>query len=180
MFAISATAADADRTYRRMLDAVAKIIEEYGTEKLQYGVIIYGRTAVVRRKLGDSFPDDKSLKLFIRDSPRETGGSVLENALKQAKNMFNPQNGARADADKVLVVITDSKATGSDSAVTAAAKELRDEGVKVIAVVLGSQSDPKITNVKDDVIRERKDQSSSVVANKIMDRVKGKFSSDVV
>ena len=94
--------------------------------------------------------------------------------------MFNPQNGARADADKVLVVITDSKVTGSDSAVTAAAKELRDEGVKVIAVVLGSQSDPKITNVKDDVIRERKDQSSSVVANKIMDRVKGKFSSDVV
>lgn len=161
-----------------MLDAVAKIVEEYGTEKLQYGIIIYGRNAVVRRKLADSFSDDKALKLFIRDSPRETGGSVLEKALLKARDLFNPSNGAREDADKTFIVITDNTASGSSLLAKEIATQLQRTGVRIILVLLGNQADPMnvmITNVKDDVINERSDQRSSVVANKIMERVKGKF-----
>ena len=178
MFAISATAAAADNTYKRMLNAVAKIVEEYGTEKLQYGIIIYGRNAVVRRKLGDSFPNDKALKLFIRDSPRETGGSALDKALQQAEVLFYPISGVRTEAEKVLVVITDNKSTGSSSVARETATDLREEGVRIIAVLICNQADPMdggIANVRDDVIKERKDQRSSVIANKIMDRVKGEF-----
>lgn len=178
MFAISATAAGADDTYKRMLNYATKIIEEYGTEKLQYGIIIYGRNAVVRRKLGDSFLDDKTLKLFIRNSSREIGGSALDKALQQAKELFNPANGGRTEAEKVLVVITDNMSTGSSSVARATATELREEGVRIIAVLVGNQADPMvgtITSVKDDIIRERKNQRPSVVAKKIMERVKGEI-----
>ena len=41
-FAISSAAADAETTFQRMKDTIKQIMQEYKTEKLRYGLLVFG------------------------------------------------------------------------------------------------------------------------------------------
>ena len=40
-FAISSAAADAETTFQRMKDTIKQIMQEYKTEKLRYGLLVF-------------------------------------------------------------------------------------------------------------------------------------------
>lgn len=81
-------------------------------------------------------------------------------------------------AKKVLVVITDNRVT-SKGDIEDMAKLLQDDGIRIIAVPLGYQSDPKQlekTASKEDVLPSKETDSPKKIADKIMERALGKFS----
>ena len=63
------------------------------------------------------FPTNDKLKMFIERTPKLGGPSNLDEALKTAKDQFNPIAGARPGANSVLVVITDKNADSAEDKV---------------------------------------------------------------
>jgi hypothetical protein len=105
-FAISATATDSSKTYKLMKDTIKDIIDRYGTDNIHYSVIVYGARPVIVTSFADAIPTAAVLKRRIEAAPREQGGAALDRALEEAKKIFEGRGG-RANAKKILVVITD-------------------------------------------------------------------------
>ena len=72
-FAVSATSRDADRTYKLMKDAMKYIAQEYGTNKIHYGLIVFGDSATIKINFSDKYPSSEGLKAFLDTIPRSTG-----------------------------------------------------------------------------------------------------------
>ncbi len=75
--------------------------------------------------------------------PSGGDGTATDKVLKEAANqIFTVPAGGRADAVKVLVVITDSKSTGKEP-LKEAVKPVQDKGIRVYVVGIGDKTDPK-------------------------------------
>ena len=106
VFAISSVATNAEKTFTKMKDTIRNIILEYGTDALQYGVIVFGDTPTTRLRLDERFNDISRLNRSISVYSRPRGIPSIKSALEEAKRLFEGR-GARPDAKKILVVIID-------------------------------------------------------------------------
>jgi hypothetical protein len=181
-FAVSATAANADNTFAQMKETINSIVEKYGSNKIHYGFIVFGSTASIKVNLGEEFPSDEKLKNFIASTPRTRGRPSLDNALNEAKTLFEGR-AARPKAKKVLVIILDKQSDTSSSVIQSRAKSVMDKGVKVIPVAIGNEVDPtqltKTTDDNENLIEEPVITDPVILGEKIMEKaLKGKNSKD--
>lgn len=173
-FAISATAVSASDTFERIKDTITAIVDEYGiTDRLRYGLIVFGRNALQKLSFGEE-SDMNSLKAKIKSSQRLGGEPNLQKALEEAKRLFGSES-AGPDVKKVLVVITDKKSTSRPEDVKKAVVPLEEGGVKIVPVAVGSSADPSelevITSNRGYIIVTQRKLDPDVTAEKIMEKV---------
>lgn len=173
-FAISATAVSASDTFERIKDTITAIVDEYGiTDRLRYGLIVFGRNALQKLSFGEE-SDMNSLKAKVKSSQRLGGEPNLQKALEEAKRLFDSES-AGPDVKKVLVVITDKKSTSRPEDVKKAVVPLEEGGVKIVPVAVGSSADPSelevITSNRGYIIVTQRKLDPDVTAEKIMEKV---------
>lgn len=76
-FALSATAVDGDASFRRMKETIKSMIDQYGTNSIRYGVIVFGRDPSVELLFSKEFPTDNELKRFFDGISRDRDGSSI-------------------------------------------------------------------------------------------------------
>lgn len=106
--------------------------------------------------------------------PQNPSMAYLDKALDGSKVIFKASNGARSDALKVLVVITDKKSNSMAQDVKKSAQRLDENGIRVIGIALGEEEGGElddITDVKDDVIKTTESTSPNKIVEKIMERL---------
>ena len=171
-FALSASASDASKNFAKMKSVINSIIDQYSISRIKYGVVVYGDDAKIVIDFQQVFPKEDDLKRYLSTVTPATGGSSLEKGLATGEQLF-ASGGARPNARKVLVVFTDKKSTGNEQMAQAEAKELREQGIKVIAIALGSESDvAELKDVATDgrhAIRAKKTEDSDKLAVEVME-----------
>ena len=154
-----------------MKETISSVIEQYGQSRLRYSVIVFGSTPTIKVSFSDLFANKDQLKTLVAAVPRSRG-SNLAKTLQEAKNMF--QGSAGVDTNKILVIMTDRKSDSGEKELAKNVKELEDEGVTVLGVVFGDQSNQdeleKIVPNKQDVIKQGSGVESNALAGKIMER----------
>ena len=89
VFAIGSAGRDASQTYQKMKDTVVSIVNKYGIEKVNYGVVTYGNTASVSQGFESVFPNSEALTSFVDSLPRKSGGLALDKALREVRRVFD-------------------------------------------------------------------------------------------
>lgn len=110
--AVTATATDADQTFKLTKDAIKSIIDRYGIGALRYSFIVYSDEASMKTDFKDNYTEEL-LKKFIDAVPRLRGGTSLNKALQEGRKVLKGP-GSRSDAHKVLVIVTDKKSNVPD------------------------------------------------------------------
>ena len=87
-FAISATGLEAEKTHAIMKDIIKWIIDNYGTQRLEYSVIVYGGSASTQVTFGEIFDSDAELIKAVSSMPRVSGAPSLDKALEAAEDQF--------------------------------------------------------------------------------------------
>ena len=174
-FLISATAVSASDTFQRIKDTINTIIDEYGVaSRLRYGLVVFGREAVLKLSFSEESADINSLKAKITSTQRPVGEPNLQKALEEAKKLFDSEV-ARPGVKKVLVVITDEKSTSSQENVKKALVPLEEQKVKIVPVAVGSSADPneleRITSNRGYLIETKRELDPDTTAEKIMVKV---------
>ena len=163
---------DATETFKLMKDTIAAIISEYQLDKSNYGVIVFGDAATIRIQFG-GYSNVNNLLRELRLIPKKRSGASLVDALREADSLFSSSD-VRPLAKKVLVVITDLASGESSSQVEEAALPVQDKGVKIVAVAIGKEADPKelktFTPV-DKIIEEEKTVQPTDLKKTIMEKV---------
>lgn len=174
-FAITATTLNADEIFQKMKETIKAIVASYGVGQLRYGLIVFGGDSTTRFNFNNSYTPDE-LSGFIDNIPRRSGGPTLVNAFKGAEKLFLPNQGSRADAKKVLVLMTDKKATDSLEALRRAVKPLALHNIHVIPVGLGNAVDRKeltaVASGSSDVVLVPKQENPRLLAKKIMEKAR--------
>ena len=172
-FAVSASSSDASNTLQHFKDIIKAISDTYGTDKIHYGLISYGDSAVIKLPFSSRSSSLERIKNLIDSLNVETGGSDLEEALDAAVMIFRGQ-GARFDAQKVLVLMTDAKSTGDDVQSYKTAKDLKDDGVNIITVAIAGETDhgslKNISSNPDNVVNTTTKENPKTVAEKVIER----------
>ena len=164
----------ASDTFERIKDTITAIVDEYGiTDRLRYGLIVFGRNAVQKLSFSEE-SDMNSLKAKIKSSQRQGGEPNLQKALEEAKRLFDSEP-TEPDVKKVLVVITDRRSTGRPEDVKEAVVPLEEGGVKIVPVAVGSSADPTelegITSNRGYLIETQRKLDPDLTAEKIMEKV---------
>lgn len=171
-FALSASASDASKNFAKMKSVINSIIDQYSIRRIKYGVVVYGNNAKTVIDFQQVFSKEDDLKQYLSTVTPAAVGSSLDKGLAEGEQLF-ASGGARPNARKVLVVFTDKKSTGDEQMALTEAKELRDQGIKVIAIALGSESDvAELKDVATDgrhVIPAKKTDDSDELAGEVME-----------
>ena len=138
-FVISASAQDAEKTFKLMKETINSIAERYETSKIRYSLLTFGGT--VRREVNFTLdlPDPEELRQALEGASRPSGEPDLQRAFEEAKMMFK-QAPSRPGAKKVLVVIMDKESISDPDEVEHAAKPLEDDSIKVVPVAVGPEA----------------------------------------
>lgn len=164
----------ASDTFERIKDTITAIVDEYGiTDRLRFGLIVFGRNAVQRLSFSEE-SDMNSLKAKIKSSQRPGGEPNLKKALEEAKRLFDSEP-TGPDVKRVLVVITDKKSTSRPEDVKKAVLPLEEGGVKIVPVAVGSSAEPSelevITSNRGYIIETQRKLDPAATAEKIMEKV---------
>lgn len=173
-FAISATAANAKEHFQKMQEVIKTFIAKYGSHRMAYSVLTFGSTPTIHIRFSDSASADDLLMIDVDNIPQNVGAASLEKALDGARDLFKASNGARSDALKVLVVITDKKSDSLAQDVNKSAEILDEKDIRVIGVSLGNKGEGEldgVTDVKDDVLNTTDSTSPGKIVEKIMERI---------
>lgn len=103
-FAISANSVNNRQTFRLMKDTIKWIIGKYGTDKLQYSVILFGADAVTELNFGSKVSTPNVLIQLVQGLSRRSGEPHLDKALEEARKAFQSA-GVRPNARKVMYVV---------------------------------------------------------------------------
>ena len=175
-FAISATASQSVANFKKMTNAVKEFIDRFGVRRrIHYSLLTFGDPPAVHLNFSDKWDNSSALRALIDGIPKPLKGAVLAKALSKAQMLFNPASGVRTDAKKILVVMIDRESDSSAEDVTKISEQLKDEGIRVIAVTLGEDKSLKeaerIVPVKDDAIKPNITDKGRDIANKIIDNM---------
>ena len=173
-FAISATAANAKQHFRKTQEVVKTFIDKYGSHRIAYSILTFGSTPTIRLRFSDSANSDEVLKQSVENIPQNPATASLAKALEGAEDLFKASNGARDDAAKVLVVITDKKSDSMAHDVKKAAEILDEKDIRVIGIALGEEVDGELVDVTDiegDVINTTDSSSPAKIAEEVMKRL---------
>lgn len=167
IFASGGYGANAYRLFDREKEIIQAIVNQQGTAVARYGLIQYRETsAVIQRKLSQ-FTNNADFKRYVRFSTLGYRGRGLVPAMTQASNEFKSSSAKR----KVLVLFGNGVPAIPFQDLSAAAKKLADEGVKLIVVFFGNNVDRKrlerIVPSIDDIFRGNSWTKSDILGNKI-------------
>lgn len=172
-FAIGSASSDASNTLQQMKNIVKGIADKYGTDKIHYGLITFDDDASIKLPFSTRISSPERLKSFIDSLPAITGGPAIDKALEAAVVLFEGR-GVRYDAERVLVLLVDTKSSGDDIEAMKTAMELKDSGVKIITVAIGDEVDhgslKNISSHPDNVINTTTKENPENVGEKIIDR----------
>ena len=137
------------------------------------GAVIYDNGAYLGLKLGEATDLSTTLANIDRLQRRSAGNNVAMGLKVAYEELFFMKNGARYSVPKTLVVFID-KAKMRDQELERAASKLRDAGVKIIVVAVGSEvnkdalygltSDPAYLLTPNDLVKGVENISSTVAA----------------
>jgi hypothetical protein len=85
-----------------MRDSIKSIVDKYGTSRLHYSLIAFGATASTKISFSAKLPDKDAIKRYIDGITLPRGGPALDQALIEAKNVFDGA-GVRPNAKKVCI-----------------------------------------------------------------------------
>ena len=77
IIAISTTATRGDENFKKAKDVVQSVINEYGRERLHYGVILFGKPPLTAVRLRGRYDNDAKLMEAINAFPRDKDGADL-------------------------------------------------------------------------------------------------------
>ena len=178
MFAISATSSSAAEVFKKTKEAISYIIDTYGTNSIHFAVIFFGRD--VAPVIGFQYATSQQLENLLQNQTRLLGGPALDEALKKAREVFESP-GARRDARRVLVVITDQNSASSfPGAVKPELNALEDMEVGLVAVGIGDEVDENellemTPNVSDVVRISEVDDPEELGKDIVLKVLKGKL-----
>ena len=101
VFAISAL--PSDNNFGVILDVVKEITERFFSDRVQNGLIVFGKDASIKIPFTDKFTDPKELEKYIGSIVKNNGEPALDKALVLAKTLFESES-ARKDAQKVYLI----------------------------------------------------------------------------
>ena len=164
-------------TFNTEKDIVKSIVEKYeiSEDDTLIGAIVYGTDAKTTLRFGKVTDAKSALQEISKLQQGRPGNNVLK-ALEIARDeLFKVKNGARNDAAKTLLAFVDAD-QGFDPRLERASRELREQGIKVIAIEIGS-SDSKgsaslIASSEKDAVEASNLDSLKEVVNKIVDSAK--------
>ena len=156
-----------------MKDIIKSIANEFGTDKIHYGLITFDTDASIEIPFSSNIDSSETLKSRIDVIPMETGGPAMDKALEAAKTLFG-DDGVRYDSQKVLVLMVDNKFSGDEEAAIKTAMELKESGVIIIAVAVGVETDPNdlknISSTPGNVVNTSTTEKPDEVGKKIIDK----------
>lgn len=167
VFAITATAGDADVIFKRMRDAVKIITDTYGMNKIHYSVIVYGALPKTIFDFKTNIPTRESLNYIIERLQKVPGRPDTKAALNEALRVIK-DSGTRPTAKTVLVLITDGAQPDKPQDVQRSIEAIEKKGTPVLmfALVNNPQTDLEVPAS----VEPRK------LAEKVMEKVlAGKF-----
>ena len=139
--------------------------------RLQYGIISYGSTPKIELSLEDSLKPDVKQRVEAIDLP--SGTPDLATSLQLGEKLLIP---GRPNAEKVLVVITDTKSGSSAWKIKLAAEYLDDKDIRVFSVAIGSEADPAelaiASGSKKNVINSSNTDEPEKIREDIMDKIR--------
>lgn len=166
-FVISTTAVDQEKNFEKTKEIIKGTVEKFGLNRVRYSLITFGATPDVKIRFDNVFDTEEELGKFVDNVKKAIGEAALDKALEEARYLFALAEDVRPNASKVLVVITDKKSDSTEEDVQVASKKLKDDGVRVIAITLGDESDP----VSPEVIKPEKDSGPEEVVKQLVDTV---------
>ena len=172
VFAISATASEAQQTFSFMKEVIKIIFERHGVDSIRPGIIVFGDAVSVRLSFDEKISELDELRERIDNLPRNTGTPDLDAVLVEANRLFA---GARLNAKKVLVIISDDASDNRPWEIRARAGKLEEEEIEVVPVGIGNKADLKqlehTTPHKDNLITADKDDDTDDVADEILEKI---------
>jgi len=157
-----------------MRDVIKEIIEDYDTTDIHYSFIIYGSEASTKYSFTTDPVDPDYLKNFVEFMPVVNPPTSPHVALEEATKAFKGA-GVRANATKVLVVMTDMKGDSTKEEIDAAADPLKQMEVKVIVVGIGANVDSNefvnVTGNNNNVITVPVDADKDSLTKTLMKKV---------
>ena len=173
-FVISATTLDSQKNFKKSKDIIKEIVGKYGVNKIQYSVATFGSTLNRNLRFDLAVDSDERLLTAIDSLVNTNRGSALAEALEDSPKIFKEESGGRAEAKKILVLITDNKSDSFADDVEDAASKVIDEGIRVIAVGLDKADKVELdqtTPVGEDVLVPPTDETAENIAKDVMERV---------
>ena len=163
-FVISTTAVDKDKNLEATKEIIKKTVQTFGLSRVRYSLITFGAIPVVKIRFDNVFASEEDLVKIVDNVKKDVGAASLEKALEETRYLFALAEDARPDAKRVVVVITDKKSDSTEESVRAASQKLRNDGVRVIAIVLGNEFDP----VSPEVIKPEEEQLPKETAKELL------------
>ena len=182
-FAFGTSDSNADETYKNMQEAVKSIIEKYKDyDQIHYSILPFGANPSFVTEFEERDGNLDKLIEYVISIPRPRGQVDVIKALERAEKLFDAAP-VRPRVKKFLVVFVGSESGNELEMLKKAAKPLEDKNIKVIAVAVGSEADPKelikVVPNKGNLIKDDKSyEDPKKLGDKVMDIVlKGKDSS---
>lgn len=172
VFAVSATSNELE-TYNSMRGTINRFISTYGSEKVHYSIIVYGKDVQRVISFNHTFPPNVSeLHKAISRHARISGPTVLKNALQETQTIFQ-EIPSRPNAKKVLVVFTDSNSP-SDGNLVQAVEPLEKDRILVISVGVGDVNRTELLTISPnplDVLSVQPRADPRALSERIMNRI---------
>jgi len=163
-FVISTTAVDQDKNFEKTKEIIKETVEKFGLHSVRYSLITFGATPDVKIRFDNVFDTEEELGTLVDNVKKAFGDAALDKALEEARYLFALAEDARPNAMKVLVVITDKRSDSSEEEVQIASEKLKNDGVRVIAIALGDESD----TITPEVIEPGKDSGPEEVVKELV------------
>lgn len=142
-FAFGTSDSNGAETYKKMQEAVRNVIEKYkGYDQIHYSILPFGTNPGFVTAFGEEVDNLDKLIENVMSISRPPGQLDVIKALERAEKLFDAAP-PRPRAKKFLVVFVGSKSRNELEMLKKAAKPLEDKNIKVIAVAVGKEADPK-------------------------------------
>ena len=172
VFAVSATSNELE-TYNSMRDTINRFISTYGSKKVHYSIIVYGKDVQRVISFNHTFPPSVGeLRDAISRHAPISGPTVLKNALQETQAIFQ-EIPSRPNAKKVLVVFTDSNSP-SDGNLVQAVRPLENDKILVISVGVGDVNRTELLTISPnplDVLSVQPRAEPRALSKRIMNRI---------
>ncbi|XP_034553245.1 collagen alpha-6(VI) chain [Notolabrus celidotus] len=145
VFLLDQSTSVGERNYKTMINFTVDVINsfEVSDEAVHIGLAKFNQTPEDGFYL-DRYSKKEDMITEIKRMKYETGNTYIGKALYHIKQYFEPSRGCRSGISKRLVLITDGE---SQDVVTDAAKQLRNFGVDVIAIGIGSVQQVQLIDI---------------------------------
>lgn len=143
LFAISLSAVNTN-TQSLMKDITKSVIKRFGIDRIRYGVILFGNSAVTKFDFGSILPDQTSILNAVKALQKvdDSTNPNLKTAMEAAKQLF--ENGPiRENVRRVLVILIDKDTSSSKAELETVKKSLQDQRVTIIPAAIGPNVDPE-------------------------------------